>query len=95
MYEKNDSGSSHVAEGEGVGGLEEGQKDVHCLGEMDVEVTCDSGGCAVLYNATCNLLLYILSRRKAITNLIISWQRPYHSISFIQSIIQHLVERTV
>lgn len=31
MYEKNDSRSSHVAEGEGVGGLEEGQKDVLVL----------------------------------------------------------------
>ena len=95
MYGKNDSRSSHVAEGEGVGGLEEAQKGRTCLGEMDVEVTCDSGGCAVLYNGTCNLLLYILSRRKAITNLIISWQRPYHLMSFIQSITQHLVERTV
>ena len=64
MYEKNDSRSGQVAEGEGVGGLEEGRMGRTCLGEMDVEVTCDSGGRAVLYNATCNLLLYVLSRRK-------------------------------
>ena len=42
MYEKNDSRSGQIAEGEGVGGLEEGRMGRTCLGEMDVEVTCDT-----------------------------------------------------